>query len=372
MKKNLFNIILTAVFIFFLSLSFIGLFLGMTSKIDNTEWRRLAQFPVINDKMKIDEFPKKFEQFYNDNFGFRNILLILDATIEFELFKKSPVAAVIRTANGWYFHNEARFMAPAYKYYYHHITLSNKLLSWIGDNFLDEKKYLDGRRIPYLFVVVPDKEIVYPEYFPYPNFINSNIQLSLILNALKKREIPVLYLGSQIVDTKKNTDIPLYWKEDAHWNSFGAFIGYQAIISRLKDHFPNIDSLQLSDFNISINSQITNAHDLNRLKSLIHGSDNSKEPIVNFTLKDGVLSRINKINKVLIYADSYFVGAPPEYIGGAMYFLKYHFDNIILHNDPLWGLEKTKVEEEKPDLVIREIIQRNLYKYYAGAGAEVE
>lgn len=374
MKKNIFNVILTIVFIIFLSLSFIGLFFGITSPEDNTEWRRLAEFPKINSDMKLNEFPKKFELFFNDNFGFRNILLIINATIGFELFKKSPVAAVIRTDKGWYFHNEARFMAPGYKMYYDHIIFSDKQLSAIGNIFLSEKKWLDQQNIPYLFVIVPDKEVLYPEFYPYPKFINAQIQLSQILSILNKQGVPTLYLGPQIMEAKKSTDKTLFYRQDAHWNSLGAFYGYQALMQKLKEYFPGIESLQLSDFNIITNSpEPKKGYDLNRLKSIIKNPDESTEPAIDLKLKDGALAKIKKIEKAVIYADSYFIGrGGRDYLGGSLNYLRYNIKNMIVINDPLWGLEHLKIEKEKPDLVIREIIQRNLYKYYANVNVETK
>lgn len=373
MKNIFFNVITAIMFIFFLSLSFIGLFFGITSKQENTEWRKLAEFPKINSKIKINEFPKKFDLFFNDNFGFRNILLRADATIAFELFKKSPVAAVIRTDKDWYFHNEARFTAPDYKLYYHHIIFSEHQLAAIGDFFLAEKKWLDQKNIPYLFVIIPDKEVIYPEYYPYPNFINANIQLSQILSSLDKRGIQTLFLGPQMIKAKKSIDIPIYTRQDAHWNSLGAFFGYQAVINRLKEYFPGIESLQLSDFNIAINSvELKKGYDLNRLKSLIKNPNESIEPIIDFKVKDNVADKINKIGKVIIYGDSYFLGDPyKDYIGGSMYYLKYNFKDMIYAHDSLWGVEKSKIEKEQPDIVIREIIQRNLYKSFGPSGADI-
>lgn len=368
MKNNLyFNVIITVIFIFFLNLSFIGLSLGITSEKDITEWRKLAEFPKINFKQEINEFPKKFENFYNDKFGFRYILLNLNATIYNEIFKKSPVINIIRTDKDWYFHNEARFIAPNYSIYYNNIIFSDQQLADIGDIFLRDKKFLDQNNIHYLFVIVPDKEVIYPEYYPYPSFINANIQLSQILSTLNKRGIPTLFLGPQLIEAKKSTDIPIYMRQDSHWNSLGAFFGYQSVINSLKEYFPSIESLQLSDFNIAINSiELTERYDLNRLKSLIKTPKESTELEINFKMKDNALYKIHKINKAIIYSDSFFHGDPQkDYTRGSMHFLKFHFKDMIHVDGRLWGSAKPEIEKERPDIVIREIIQRDLYRFFA-------
>lgn len=369
--KSFFNIFTAIMFAAFLNLSLAGFYLGITSKIDNTEWRKLSEFPVITPEMKISQFPKAFEAFYNDNFGFRNILLQLNATIAYDIFKKSPVVNIIKTDKNWYFHNEPRFIAPNYKFWYDHILFSDRELSAIGDYILAEKEWLAERKIPYLFIIVPDKEVVYPEYYPYPNFLNANIQVARIMDALNKREVLNLFLGPQLIKDKKLTDVPLYLKLDSHWNLLGAFFGYQIIINRLKEYFPSTESLQLTDFDMVLNSvDLKQGYDLHRLKSLIKGNDDAAETIIDFNIKKGAADKINRIGKAYLYADSFFIGDPArDNIGGAMYFLKYNFNQMIIGNDSLWPLDKATIEKEKPDIVIREVIQRNLYKYIGPAAS---
>lgn len=359
------KIINILIFMIFLSLSFIGLSLGMTSKIDNTEWRRMAEFPKINSKMKFSQFPGRFEQFYKDNFGFRNILLRFYGTITFELFKKSPVEAIIRTEKDWYFHNEAR-VSRNYKGYYDYILFSEKQLETMSNYFLSEKKWLEEKNIHYLFVVVPDKEVIYSEYYPYPNNINANIQLQQILGSLEKKGVEPLFLGPQIKEAKGLTDIPIYYRQDSHWNSLGAFFGYQAVMERLKDFFPDMEILQLSDFDVVINSkELEKGYDLHRLKSLI--SNELIEPTIDINLKEGVKPK--KIGKVILYADSFFLGDPHrDYLGGSAYFLRYNFPDIIVDNSHQ-GFNREEVEKEQPVLVIRETIQRSLSKYTSTVGA---
>lgn len=373
MKNNIFNITTTVIFILFLSLSFIGLSLGISSGQANTEWRRLAEFPKANSNLKIKEFPKLFEQFYNDNFGFRDFLLRINATIYFEIFKRSPVAGVIKNDKDWYFHNEARSVAPNYKIFYQHVDFSEQQLKKIGEYFLTEKKWLDERNIPYLLVIVPDKEVIYPEYFPFNGFINADIQLSQIQDAINKAGVRTLYLKPQLIKARKSSEIPIYYRQDAHWNSLGAFFGYQAVIDNLKEYFPNLKRLEQSDFDIKIDAlELPNGFDLNRLKSLMADLKESDEPVLDFQIKDESLEKLYKLESIFVYGDSYFVGdAGRNYLGGLLYYLRYHFKKMVVSSDPLWGLQKDIIEKEKPDLVIRGIIQRSLYRFYGPSGSDI-
>ncbi len=363
MKSSIFfNLVYLVIFIVFLSMSSIGMYLRITSNTEETEWRKLTEFPKVNAEMEISKFPKKFEQFYNDNFGFRDFLLHIDATIKKSLLKV-PVQNEIAGKMNWFFFNEAKDSYHDFKSFYSHIIFSNQELNRIANVLQADKDWLAQKNIPYLFVIVPDKEVVYPEFYPYPNYINSNIQLAQILDVLdRKTSVSYLYLGPQLIAAKKIVDAPLYFKYDNHWNHMGAFFGYQAVINKIKKDFPYNESLQLSDFNLSIVKQSgAEKFDLNRLRSLLE--DNATGDVdIDLHIKDSAIEGINKINKALILDDSFFGNASYENIGGSIHFLKYNFNKIISIENPFSALDRSQVEKEQPDIVIRETIQRNAYR----------
>lgn len=222
-----------------------------------------------------------------------------------------------------------------------------------------------------MLVIVPDKEVIYPDYFPFNNFINANIQLAQIQEAINKAGVKTLYLKPQLIEARKSSQLSIYYRQDAHWNSLGAFFGYQAVIKELSEYFPNLQSLEQSDFDIKIDAlELPNGFDLNRLKSLIGELKDSDEPVLEFKIKNEALEKLSKLDNIFVYADSYFVGdVGRNYAGGLLHYLRYHFKKMVVSNDPLWGLQKDKIEKEKPDLVIRGIVQRSLYKFYGPAGA---
>lgn len=362
MKINkIFSLITLLIFIFFLCLSSLGMFLGINSKAVNTEWRKLAEFPKINPKMKFSEFPKQFELFFNDNFGFRYFLLSLNTTIMFSLFKEVLESTTIVGTNGWFFHNEAHAIQHSYKYWYNHFILSDQEVDKISNYFLAEKKWLDKRGIGYLFVVVPDKEQIYPEYYPYPEFINSNIQLFQILESLDKKGVPNLYLKSNLIKAKQIINQPLYFKQDTHWNIFGAFFAYQAIMEKLKEQNPDIESFNLSDFDISVSQgDSTVQYDLYRLKSLINDSTKDFKPLIT-KLKNNSSGKIKNKNRALIYGDSFLLGGS-DFVG-LSFFLENSFNKIKTPLASTAPLDKAEVEKDHPDIFIREIIQRNIYQF---------
>lgn len=87
--------------------------------------------------------------------------------------------------------------------------------------------------IPVLIVIAPDKATIYSEYYPKwvkrvsRSFPRDNFTHSPLLQE------HVLFLEDDLLKYKKYTD-PLYRKNDTHWSSMAAYLGYTAVMDRLE------------------------------------------------------------------------------------------------------------------------------------------
>ena len=110
------------------------------------------------------------------------------------------------------------------------------------DNALNEhvsiyQKYssaLDERKIPFLYVIVPGKENVYPEYLSDEITITHQPRSreQLVTSLSKKSNFPTLDLTKTLLHAKKKKQI--YFKNDTHWNQMGAYVGYVQIMQELQ------------------------------------------------------------------------------------------------------------------------------------------
>src|SRR5579862_5989784 len=126
--------------------------------------------------------------------------------------------------------------------------LSERVLN--GEGLATWKSYLEHRQqwlsakgIKFLFVVAPDKESVYPEFLP-PTIKSTSAQLAVDQLARYLREthssVDLLSLREPLLDARTREQERLYYKQDSHWNSLGAYYGYEAIIRRLSQWFPTL------------------------------------------------------------------------------------------------------------------------------------
>ncbi|HVX04489.1 MAG TPA: hypothetical protein VHA71_05145 [Rhodanobacteraceae bacterium] len=204
---------------------------GSRTDVSSSEKRQLADLPAFPRRFgDWKRFPKAFDAFATDRFGFRPQLLDGYKWIVAGLFHDSISPRAFVGRDGWLF-----------------VTGSGSLDDMRGaDAYTDAElvnavqqinargELLAVRRIPFGFVVFPDKHTIYPQYLPpglYAGFDHRR------LNALDEAMSNTGH--DYYVDTSDalRADAPaspciLYYKSDTHWNPWGAYLGYRAWTSK--------------------------------------------------------------------------------------------------------------------------------------------
>lgn len=171
-----------------------------------------------------DQYARKYEDYFNDHFGFRDLLIKIKNHIDYSLFDKSE--RVLIGPGGWLFYRfdeEKRItdqMAEAkYEAFFERILRLNE--------------YLKERGITLVMIPIPLKQTLYPEYFPsaatrrpgitiyqrYADFLNAHPEIA----SIDTRRL--------FSDLKK--DYPVYWKTDTHWNHIGNYYISREIVNLL-------------------------------------------------------------------------------------------------------------------------------------------
>lgn len=231
------------------------------------------------------------------------------------------------------------------------------------------QKMLDSLHIPYIIVVVPEKQQIYPEYLPdniskiqglsrfeqFKNYIQTNnsslnvIDLSTVLHLNKSKK--------------------LYFKKESHWNYEGGYIGYKTVMDYIYHHF-NIPY----DSDRKYIARVEQENDLDLAKVMgesFYASETTKKyyPADSITLQDfdpefevtDYIKRrkpdyiIGKINtegkgKLLMFRDSY----------AALWsdYFSHDFNRSVF----VWkyAFDRDMILKFKPDIVIHEVAQRHL------------
>lgn len=349
-KKDIKSTILIALFLAILILPNLIMLTNLENNQDNKQIK-FKDFPELNLKEPI-AFIRGFKNYYNDNFGLKTTSVKNYIDFKINFLEENPIPnRVVHGKNGWYFlgnefsnvHNNTFGNEP---------FLKNEL-KLITQNLNSIINYLSSHGIKFYLVVPPDKNRIYQEEMPYK--LNQNItKLEELKEHLKKElDFEIIDLTSTILSNKPN-DL-LYYKTDSHWNDYGAFLGYTEVINVISKDF-TIPQNPLLNYNID-KDIIENGGTINMINLIIKEKaiTLNKKTASNIITKKS--TRIDtrylnsKINlKLIMHRDS-FANA------WIRFFNESFGESIYLRG---YVLDKTLIEKEKPDIIIFEIIERDI------------
>ena len=207
---------------------------------------------------------------------------------------------------------------------------------------------MKSQGILYLVVVCPNKDTIYPEYMPDTITKVTNVRRLDQLMELQKTNPDLPIIDLRQILRKWKASYPLYYKLDSHWNAIGGFLAYQEIMKKITEVFPKAQPLTKDDVEITVNTFEEEDGDLVKLVAM-SGILSEMRATVYPKIKS---MPSKKIHKALIFQDSFIAEVHP--------YLMRDFEKVVLtHHD--WGyLKHDTIQQEKPDVVIFEVIERNM------------
>ena len=226
MKKTHHHI-MAIVFLAFLLAPYVYQAANLTPKDKSIdENRKIAEKPKF-DIEHLDSYPKQYDAYFNDHFGFRTIGLEAYNNFNYFFLKKSPAPKkAILGKDGWLYQGRDIDLYRGSK------RLTDAELKKLEDEFNKRQKFLQKHNCRYIFIVVPTKKGIYPEYLPDEYFRYSNKTMTdQFIEMLKtKTKVEVIDLRPVLKAAKKDHPV-IYHKMDNHWNDIGAYYAYKTIIN---------------------------------------------------------------------------------------------------------------------------------------------
>lgn len=357
---------MVAIFILLLWLPTMDLFFRWDRIAEVNEKRALAPFPVLSSGLSgVRSFIAGLEAYFNDHFGFRKRLIYWDQTWKRVWFGESPVSNVVIGQKGWLYYTD-RLTA---------MDLRTK--TFFSPRDLDDwKSLLEGRRdwlarrgIPYIFVIAPDKQTIYPEYLPeWERTAGSMTKLNQFVVYMKTNStVEILDLRPALLRAKATQRT--YQYTDSHWSEYGDFVACQEVVQALRRQLPNVHSPSLDSFDMK-----TSVKKGGNLAYMLAAGETMQEndyvsllpraPLKPLLVtRDSKNSRIVKCvenpdckGRMVIFGDSFAEGWFP--------FIGYCFNRVALYRlydrsgGHVW--DTAMIEKEKPNLVVDEILENLL------------
>ena len=236
--------------IVFICSFFILLFIPMSkinyAEISEQENRTLQKYiPLFHNGILNSQFGTNFEKWYNDRFRGRSLLIDFYNKIFCFVNNKMENEKAFKGKDNWLFYKPENGI----KNFQNAILFSDTELKNIAKFLNDFQNWCAQNHKKFYFVIAPDKNKIYGEYFYdiakiRPDTESKTRQLLAYLE--KNSDVTTIYPYA-ILHENKDKGL-LYWKNNTHWNELGAYYGYWDIIQHIRNDFPQIPEANIIGF----------------------------------------------------------------------------------------------------------------------------
>jgi hypothetical protein len=231
--------------------------------------------------------------------------------------------------------------------------------------------WLKKHGIPYVFVVAPDKQSIYPEMLPEPQRlrVREPSRLDQLLECLRRdTNVHVVDLRQPLRLAKVSETV--FYVTDSHWNDLGGHAAYLAVMRAVGTYFPELSSLPRESF-FHANVKLPGG-DLARMLGLPNLF--AEEQTVLVPLEPRLARPVNPglqtphlppqmqptlfvradrdLPRVVFFHDSFAKCIKP--------FLGEHFHRMFCYWAEPYEFDAAIIERERPDIVIQQIVERKL------------
>lgn len=228
--------------IVFLCIFFVLLFVPMmkinSEQKSEQENRMLAKYPVFFTANGINvRFGAQFENWFNDRFWGRNEIMDLYTGLKYKLNKYYSNSKAFLIKDKWMFN-----WGELYKK-----NFSENDLKGISEGIEEFNKFCNQHHIKCYIEIVPEKlNFAKDKTF----FVRDSLLDVARLKDYVKRNanFNIIYPINEFQNADKKD--MTYFKSDHHWTEWGAYVGYLALMERVKKDFPLVEIVPESEFDI--------------------------------------------------------------------------------------------------------------------------
>jgi alginate O-acetyltransferase complex protein AlgJ len=358
-KQKLQNVLFVFAFLLCISMYWADRVLDFYPQQPNIENRRLIKFPewkMLADQP--DSFFIKCTQWCSDYFMYRNMLIRSGSAVYIRLFKTSPIPRTVLIGKD-------NMFFPSFDWFMNDFTgkmhYTQPRIDSICRFTKEKQEVLSRSGIDFFLVFVPAKQTVYndlmPEYYRLQQLRPS--LLDQVVAGLGKYDINFMSLTDTLINIRQQCpEKPLFYNYDTHWNEYGAFKGYQAVMKRIYDS-DSAYGLPLSEKEVTTGTFSDNQADLSKCLIVNDIYKRTRYNIQAVSRRPARETKITEKNhgptyiyynphghgRALFLRDSYMIQWAPYFV--------HHFKECILVWDHTMYMEE--IIRYKPDILILEV-----------------
>lgn len=338
--------------------------LHLSARFQSTEKRSLAAQPTL-EFPHVKTFVHQYEQYFNENFGWRNALFYAYSRWKLNVLGESPLPEkVVVGKRGWFY--PGNYFAKIIDQHRGVDPVQPRELRAINERLTYYQRQLARQGAQLYVMIVPDSYTIYPENLPdkIKRHTGPSNMDRLQTYLAKQSTIPLIDLRAALSSAKKER--PVYCQTDTHWNDFGSLVGSLAMVDRLRQDFPQLAKPNRTDYLVKPIPGV--------------GGDLTTMMALHSAYRDSVLFAVKPVGRVVArqtanvpnpemnLPSSRFVGPNPAmprllFIGDSFsysmnQFIPQYFGESFLVRSH--RLDMAMARAERSDIVVVEIVERNL------------
>lgn len=329
------------------------------SQLDN---RMLAKIPVSR-RLWITQG----ENFLRDRIGFRDDFILFYRQAMYRLFNVFEHPRYTLGSNGHL------YLIDATAIEFYQSLYDSTALGQIKDKLEILHQYLKSKNKHLLFVQMPMKQNVYPEFVPSYIHKGTKPLLSAALDeALKDSGIPHIYLADVL--RRYRAIAPTFHQkfDPQHYTAVGAFVAHEAIAHELQKLYPNYPIPLWSDFhqsslkeNLAMYFLHTEEEEVPVLQRISRDFDikHLKDDLLDINISTNQNAPIKKA--LFLIGDSFLYDKRVYYSEqGALDYYGHAFEKVYLI--PLAEVKNiyTLIERYQPDIILYETVEWMLQNHF--------
>jgi hypothetical protein len=370
--NRIFSLATVCLLITLLCLPFIQMSLHIFPDLKSQENRILAARPELKPATLsgLWRYMQNYQNYFNDNFGFRNLLIRINSFVNLKILGVSPTPLpdIVAGKEGWLFYNGTND-GSSLEDYYGLAGFTSHQLSAIKENMARLRREAASRNILLILVIAPSKHTVYEEYLPtrVSMMKGAPSRVDQLCSAWGRDDTHACFIDARnfLITAKKEMNYPLYYRTDSHWNNLGAFLVYSEIMKEVKTRYPKVKALTLADFSLS--STRVSGRDLAQMinmATLLSDTQVTLKPLrpSAATLSSAPYAFSTAFrSEVRDYKGPHLVAFGDSFLQYMIPYLSESFSRGLYLASPL-TMDFSVIDKEKPDVVIVELAER-----YAGS-----
>lgn len=222
--------------VIFIVLLFIPMSHISNAEKSKSENRMLAKLPeLIVDGAINEKYGPEFNAYFQDRFNGRKRLLKMYS--RFQKMFSFDNEKVLTGTDGWLFYK----LDSSLDNFQNKTLFSEEELVHIAKYLSDMDNWAKQNGKSFYYFIAPDKNKIYGENIKSLKKVRPDTESrtnQLIEYLQKNTSVNVVYLYD-IILSKKPQGL-LYYKNDTHWNDFGAYFGYQEMMNTIQKQYETI------------------------------------------------------------------------------------------------------------------------------------